>query len=119
MYKLRNYLVAGAGSVLLVLALLSVNLRYVSADEKDKFSAPNPLQVAMREKIRLSELALQDLRNLSTRSASKGSEDVSDPKKIALQCVQETAKARETELWGRFRQAASTRHLWHRQLQVK
>jgi len=86
-YKLRNYLVAGAGSVLLVLALSSLSLWYVSADEKDKLPASNPLQV------RLSELALQALRNLSTRSASKGSEDVSDPKKIALRCVQETAKA--------------------------
>ena len=53
MYKLRNYLVAGAGSVLLVLALLSVSLRYVSADEKDKFSAPN-LLLPHEETIRLT-----------------------------------------------------------------
>ncbi len=39
------------------------------------------------------ELVLQGLRTLSTRSASKGSEDVSDPKKIALRCAQETEKA--------------------------
>src|SRR5262249_15802441 len=55
----------------------------------------NPFQVEMRRKLRLaeSELDLQALRSLSSRSVSKESADVSDPKRIALRCAQETEKA--------------------------
>jgi hypothetical protein len=62
--------------------------------------APKMLQYFISNKLKSkaqsfaeSELTLQALRNLSTRSASKRFEDISDPKKIALRCAQETEKA--------------------------